>query len=173
MEETKSARKDPARDGGAPSFPPPPGREREVTPPMLVNEIARLFGARMRRDELPGVMSQDSARLIMRTLAYRDGCSQLDLVRETRLKPPTVSVTVKKMEDEGLVLRRTDGEDSRVVRVFLTGAGWEHHRSVLCRLRQADAELTRGFTPEETEQLLRLLTRMRDNILPPERQKNT
>ena len=141
------------------------------TPPMIVNEIARLFHARMRRYDLDGVMSQDSARLIMRALSHKDGCSQLELVQATHLKPPTVSVTLKRMEEEGLVRREQDGMDMRVIHVFLSEKGIEHNRLVHQRLHSLDEELMRGFSAEESQQLLHFLERMRDNIL-PDRDKN-
>ena len=138
----------------------------EPTPPMLVNEIARLFHNRMRTYDIDGVLSQDSARQIMRDLAHEDGCSQLDLVKKTHLKPPTVSVTLKKMEEEELVVRRADPMDLRVARVFLSEKGRRHNEQVHQRLHDLDSELMQGFSKEETLQLLSYLERMRDNILP-------
>jgi len=136
-----------------------------LTPPMLVNQIARLFQNRMRSYDLDGVMSQESARQIMRELAREDGCSQLDLVHRTHLKPPTVSVTLKRLESEGLVERKSDSIDQRVTRVFLSEQGREHSRRVRERLKDLDAELMQGFSEEETQQLLQFLARMRDNIV--------
>ena len=143
------------------------------TPPMLVNEIARLFHARMKSAELDGVMSQDSARLIMRELAREDGVSQLRLTQLTHLKPPTVSVTLRRMEEEGLVLRECDPNDKRAVRVLLTEQGKSHNRRVFARLRELDAILMEGFDEAETEALKALLLRMRENILPEQKEKNT
>ncbi len=143
------------------------------TPPMVVNEIARLFHARMRRYDLDGVMSQDSARLIMHALAHKDGCSQLELVRATHLKPPTVSVTLKRMEEEGLVRREQDGMDMRIIRVFLSEKGMEHNQCVRQRLHSLDEELMSGFSEEESQQLLHFLERMRDNILPEHSKNNS
>lgn len=136
------------------------------TPPMLVNEIARLFHARMRSYETDSMMTQDSVRLILRELGHSDGCSQLDLVHKTHLKPPTVSVTLAKLEEEGLVVRQRDEMDQRVIRVHLSPKGQEHHRAVHERLHTVDQMLMQGFDEEETAQLLQFLVRMRNNILP-------
>ena len=143
------------------------------TPPMLVNEIARLFHARMKCVELDGVMSQDSARLIMRELSREDGVSQLRLTQLTHLKPPTVSVTLRKMEEEGLVLRECDPKDKRAVRVILTEHGKSHNRRVFARLCELDELLMEGFDEAEAETLKKLLLRMRENILPEQKEKNT
>ena len=153
---------------------PPVMRRRHPapTPPMLVNEIARLFHNKMRTYDLDGVLSQDSARQIMRALAREDGYSQLDLVKKTHLKPPTVSVTLKKMEEEELVVRRADPMDLRIARVYLSEKGRLHNETVHKRLRELDAELMRGFSPEESALLLSYLERMRDNILSEECKKH-
>ena len=143
------------------------------TPPMVVNEIARLFHARMRRQEPADLLSQDSARLIMRSLAHKDGKSQLDLVRETHLKAPTVSVTLRRLEEDGVVRRETDPMDQRVTRVYLSERGIAHVETVRERLRALDAELMQGFTEEETACLLHFLERMRDNILPAEKRNDS
>ena len=149
------------------------GAKFTPTPPMLVNEIARLFHARMRRYDLTGVMSQDSARLMMRALAREDGVSQLHLTSVTHLKAPTVSVTLKKMEDEGLGRREQDKLDLRMTRVYLTERGKAHNRKIWERLQELDAMLMEHFTDEEAEVLRKLLERMRDNILPAECEKHT
>ena len=119
------------------------------TPPMLVNEISRLFHTRMKGVELEGVMSQDSARLIMRELSREDGVSQLQLTRLTHLKAPTVSVTLRKMEEEGLVLRECDPNDRRAVRVLLTEQGRAHNARVFARLHELDSLLMEGFDDAE------------------------
>ena len=148
-------------------------RPSRRTPPMLVNEIARLFHTRMRGFDLEGVMSQDSARLIMRELAHREGCSQLELVRKTHLKAPTVSVTLRRMEEEELVERRQDPTDLRVTRVYLSQKGKDHHATAIGRLRSIDNALMQGFSEEEADQLLHFLERMRDNILPDDSRDHT
>jgi len=136
------------------------------TPPMLVSEIARLFHAKMRSLETNSLFTQDSVRLILRVLGHADGCSQLDLVQKTHLKAPTVSVTLKKLEDEGMVVRRQDEMDLRVIRVYLSPKGQEHHALVHERLHSIDRLVMQGFNEEETAQLLQFLERMRNNILP-------
>ena len=135
------------------------------TPPMLINQVSRLFHTRMRTGETEPLMSQDSTRLLLRELRHADGCSQLDLVNKTHLKPPTVSVTLKKLEEAGMVTRVRDEIDQRMTRVFLSEKGIEHQKKVLARLQGIDQTLMRGFSEEETEMLLQFLERMRDNIL--------
>ncbi len=149
------------------------GHPQHPTPPMLINEISRLFHMKMKGCELNGVMAQDSARLMMRALEHGDGVSQLFLTEVTHLKPPTVSVTLRKMEEEGLVKREQDQTDQRMTRVYLTAEGKEHNRRVWERVQELEATLLTGFSAEEQEQMRKLLERMRDNILSMEKEKHT
>ncbi len=137
----------------------------QPTAPMLVHEITRLFDERMRRTTTEPLQTQNSCRLILRHLSHMEGCTQLDLVRVTHLKPPTVSVTLKKLEENGFVLRESDEIDLRAIRVYLTEKGKSLNRSTIARLKECDAILTEGITAEEQEFLLQVLTKMRDNML--------
>ncbi len=137
----------------------------QPTAPMLVHEITRLFDERMRRTTTEPLQTQNSCRMILRNLSRMEGCTQLDLVRLTHLKPPTVSVTLKKLEDSGFVRRETDANDQRAIRVYLTEKGRELNASTLARLKECDAILTEGVSEAEQAFLLQVLTKMRDNML--------
>ena len=142
-----------------------PSQRCRPTVPMVVNEISRLFDERMRRTTTEPLQTQNSCRMLLRHLAYMEGCTQLDLVRATLLKPPTVSVTLKKLEESGYVRRESDESDMRAIRVYLTERGKALHRSTIARLRENDTILMEGISEEEQAVLLQLLTKMRDNML--------
>lgn len=147
-------------------LPPPPERpERRDAPlsPRLIVEISRLLRARMAQEE-NSVMAQATARLIMSHLAVSGPMTQLDLVRLTHLKPPSVSVLLRRMEDEGYIARRQDEVDRRVMRVELTEKGRAFDREHLRRLSTNDHQAMKGFSPEEEATLEALLTRVRDNL---------
>ena len=148
------------------TLPPPPRRaERESAPaaPRLCIEISRLLRARVQSEE-SGIMAQSTARLVMAHLAATGAMAQLDIVHVTRLKPPTVSVLLRRMEEEGYVTRITDENDRRAVRVALTEKGHEFDRKHLARLTTNDHQAMAGLTPEECATLEALLTRMRNNL---------
>ena len=148
-------------------LPPPPEREelREVPiAPRMIIEIARMLRFRVRQGEDEGVMGQNTARLVLSHLAVRDHVNQLELVRLTRLKAPTVSVLLRRMEEEGYVMRIPDEADRRAVRVVLTEKGREFDRRHLSNISTNDHLAMQGLTDEEQETLLRLLTRIRDNL---------
>lgn len=136
---------------------------KHETPPMLINEISRLFGAKMREHE--NEMQQESVRLIIISLVHQDGVTQLDLVHRTHLSPPTVSVTLKRLEAAGYISRTVDMQDQRAVRVYLTEKGKQLNQAALKNIKAVDAILMQNISAEESEILVKLLRRMRDNIL--------
>jgi DNA-binding MarR family transcriptional regulator len=65
-----------------------------------------------RKDPLPA-----SELEVMRLLARRPGLSVTDVARELGLQQSNVSTAVRGLVDRGLLARRADGEDKRVVRL--------------------------------------------------------
>lgn len=142
---------------------PPRQTGRAEPPSRIINEISRLFAAKMRESE--SEMMQESVRLIIICLAHGDGITQLDLVKKTHLSPPTVSITVKKLEKQGYISRVSDTEDQRAVRVYLTDKGRQLDNSARDTIHNINNILMQGITPEQTEILTQLLGHMRDNLL--------
>ena len=145
---------------------PPKRAELSDTPIKFCNEISRLFRAKMRQsDDSEGVMSQPGAHLVLSRLAVCDGITQLELVRATHLRPPTVSVILQKMEAEGLVERKCDEHDRRAVRVTLTEAGRELDRKNIDTIHRIDEVALRDLTKEEIATLMVLLPKIRNQLL--------
>ena len=112
-------------------------------------------------------MTQNSCRAILFCLSREEGITQLELSRRAGLKPPTVSVALKHLEDEGYVIRKTDEDDKRAARVYLSDKGHALRRDNDERFITVDNEMMAGFTPEEIELLRSMLLRIRDNLKNP------
>ncbi len=139
-------------------------QQREANPSMLIQEISKLFQDRMSKSsETLGF--KNGYRQILRHLARKDGVTQIDLVRTTHLKAPTISVTLKKMEEEGLVRREVDKIDQRQTHVYLTEKGYETERAFFGKILETETIMFEAFTPEETELLRTLLKKVRNNLL--------
>ena len=144
------------------SRPPRPAHE---TPPMMVNDISHLFFAMVRSKEPEGVLSQHSARVVLRLLIRCDGMKQRELAQQAHLSAPTISATLRRMQEEGLIVRRGCEQDGRAIGVYLTELGRARHESMIAMLRSLDEVLMQGFDEQETRQLSELLARMRGNIV--------
>lgn len=136
---------------------------RKPTPIMLINEIGRLWHQRLDAGA-PDEFRQKSNRAIMRELSIKDGVYQLDLAESTHLKPPTVSVTLSKLEADGIVLRTVDPMDLRATKVYLTEKGHKKNAQLHECFANADEMALTGLSEEEKETLLALLERVRNNL---------
>lgn len=138
--------------------------DRKFLPSMMTHEVSKLFRDIINR-EVEKLGIQNSYRQLLFCLGRKDGVNQLELVRETHLKAPTISVTLKSMEADGLVVRKTDENDARVIHVYLTEKG----RQTDDRIRDIHHELDRimaaGIPQEELDALVSTLKKMRDNML--------
>lgn len=137
----------------------------EQNPMSLIGEISRLMNTRLLTGETKKSLLQKSSRLIMIELAKNEGVTQLDLVKSTHLKAPTVSVTLQRLENEGYICRKTDSYDLRSVRVYMTEQGREFNRIVVERVRKEEDDILKCLNDSESKQLMKLLLKIRENMI--------
>ncbi len=77
---------------------------------------------------------------------------------------PTITGIIKRLEQSGLVERRHDREDRRVVKVYLTTEGADITATLSPKVATFNAEMRRGFAEEEHETLLKNLQRIIVNL---------
>ena len=135
------------------------------TPMQLIGEIHRLMGDKIRSGGEEHPIGQKSGRLLMIELARKDGRTQLDLVHATHLKAPTISVALQKLEKEGYVSRRPDEYDLRATRVFLTDKGRALDNKIRKRIYEEESAAMKNLTESESETLVRLLTKIKNNMI--------
>ncbi len=133
-------------------------------PGLLITEISKLLHDKMRRNS-EDLGFKTGYRQILRFLAHEDGVTQVDIARHSHFTAPTVSVTLKKMEDEGLIRRKTDKNDTRRTRVFITEKGKEWESQLFEKVLDCENILVRGLSEAESDELCRLLRKVRENIL--------
>ncbi|MFW6693985.1 MarR family winged helix-turn-helix transcriptional regulator [Streptomyces sp. MAR4 CNX-425] len=110
----------------------------------------RAYAAKLLRDLglYPG-----QEHLLMQLLD-RDGQSQSELLAAVGLDHSTVSKSLKRMQDAGLVVREKSSEDRRAMRVYLTEAG----RAMRDRLEQMWSTLedasTSGLSEQQVEDFI-------------------
>ena len=90
--------------------------------------------------------------------------SQAELARRLAVEPPTVTNMVRRLEALGLLGRRGDATDARLVRVYLNPKG-HALEGPLRELWQSCVErLVAGLSLEERLLMRRLLLHMRANV---------
>lgn len=133
-------------------------------PGLLINEIHKLFHDRV-RTQSEALGFKTGYRQILRFLARQDGVTQIDIARDSHFKAPTVSVTLKKMEEEGLVRRESDAKDQRQTRVYITDKGREMERKLFNQFMECEDILVNNISEEEQAYLCEILKKMRANML--------
>jgi DNA-binding MarR family transcriptional regulator len=91
-----------------------------------------------------------------------EGVSQQDLAERLLLTKGNICVIVQKMEAAGLIERRSDPDDQRFHRLYLTPAGREKLRAILPEQAAQTSRVLRGLSPAEQRTLHELLCRVDD-----------
>ena len=94
----------------------------KLTDGMLINDVSRLFDARVRRETEKSGFPQGYRRIIFH-LSHNDGLTQNELTKLTHMKAPSISVQLQKMENEKLITRVSDEKDMRKSYIYLTEKG--------------------------------------------------
>ncbi|HET8728975.1 MAG TPA: MarR family winged helix-turn-helix transcriptional regulator [Alphaproteobacteria bacterium] len=131
--------------------------------PYLINRIAGRLNFDLAEDLRRMGVNQQYWRLLA-VLTARDGRTINELAVYTVTPQSTLSRTVDRMEQEGLVAKRGLSGDGRVVTVFLTPAGRNAFDRILPVAMDHCRNATRGLTKDEATTLIRLLKTVLGNI---------
>ncbi len=121
--------------------------------------------ARERTDRvLAGHGVRVGQQIVLEALWREDGLTPGELARRIGVETPTVVRGVGRMETAGLVVRRDDPRDGRLVRVYLTQRGRDLEEIIPQAEDAVMEEAFSGFSIKEREQLTRLLSRVLENL---------
>lgn len=115
-----------------------------------------------------GVRDVGSPRLLWELSTYSDdparAPTQKELADKLHSAPPTVAASLKVLERQGYVARRTDERDTRRNRVAITQKGRDVIAQSMDAFRQVDGHMYHGFSPEERALADALFSRMLENL---------
>ena len=137
---------------------------RKPTCMMLINDISKLFQDHV-QNTIERQHLKNTYQVLLRVIAQEDGLSQLEIANRIHLAPPTVSITLQKMEKDGFIFREPDPEDLRQVKVHLTEQGKAMDDVITQASKSAEKVVLKNITQEELDAVLPILSKMRDNIL--------
>src|SRR5882724_3825345 len=101
---------------------------------------------------------------VLLCLNHGEGISQQDLAERLLLTKGNICVMVQKMEAAGLIERRSDPDDQRFHRLYMTLAGREKLCAALPDHHAVTGRMLRGLTLAEQKTLHELLCRVDDNF---------
>lgn len=117
--------------------------------------VRAVADARMRRHGLH--LGQDHLLALLWT---HDGQTPGQIAAALGVTTPTVVKAATRMSASGLLERRPDEQDHRLVRLWLTDAGRALQGPVEAERRRLEQELTAPLDPREREQLLAALAKV-------------
>ena len=139
----------------------------EVESGMLLHQLVRAHHnactASLARRGLGDVCSP---RLLLELSRQPDGQAptQKELADHLHCAPPTIAASLKVLERQGYVERRTDEKDSRRNRISITRKGRDAVCAALDEFRKVDAHMYHGFSPEERASVYGFHRRMLENL---------
>lgn len=101
---------------------------------------------------------------ILDYLKDHDGAGQKDIAHGCHIEPGTLTTLLNRMEDIGLVERRTLNGNRRSLYVFLTEKGKQQVALVTEAFSAIEEEAFRGMSETEHEALMRLMHQVYENI---------
>jgi len=109
--------------------------------------------------------------LVLAALWDRDGLAPGEVAQQLGVRSPTVVKMATRMEAAGLVERRRDTEDARVVRLFLTRKGRSLQAAIEDELRDLEARALSSVNEGERRRLehaLAKIIRNLEGVAPPD-----
>lgn len=93
-----------------------------------------------------------------------NGCTQSELSENLHVSPPSVAMSVKRLQKSDLIRKISDKDDLRCNRLSVTDKGAETLESFHRICDETDEKLFSGFSDGEKELLVSFLIRLTNNI---------
>lgn len=101
---------------------------------------------------------------LINILDKNDGRTQREIAECMHIKPPTVAVSVKRLEKIGLVEKKNDEFDMRKTRIYITEKGKELAKEIQEINVKIKEQLFNDFTEDELCMLEKLYKHMLENL---------
>ena len=125
----------------------------------IMNELLALFtrSSKLARAAADEAMSRHGVRvgqnLLLEVLWETDGLTPGELAGRLHVATPTVVKSANRMATAGLLLRKPDPADARLVRLYLTDQARAVRRAVEQERDELERRMTATLTPAEREHL--------------------
>lgn len=129
----------------------------------LIMELVHMYFLKI-YNQMEGYGLHPGQVAAMKELQKKEGMSQRELADALHIKPPTVAVSIKRMEKGGFVERRPDEKDQRIIRIYLTEYGKKVNDEISELLKENEKVLFKEFEEGEIYLFKRFLKQMIGNI---------
>lgn len=101
---------------------------------------------------------------MVKLLSEHEGLTQREIADRLHIRPPTVTVGLRRMEKAGLIEKRSDERDQRKVRIYLSEKGNTLNATATEKLNRTEEKLIKGFSKKEIDFMKVCLMRLIENI---------
>lgn len=101
---------------------------------------------------------------ILKYLTENNGCKQTDIAHREHVTPATTTVMLQTMEKNGLIERKPDESDLRIMRVYITDKGKEVIARCDRAIENMEREIFEVFSKEELETFKTLMQKKCDRL---------
>lgn len=130
---------------------------RDLT--LLAKSMRARFEAR-----LAAVGASVPAWAVLSCAVAEEGLSQRELAERMAIEPATLTRHLDRLEADGLITRRRDPDDRRILRIEATPTARLIHADLALVARRLEDDLLAGLSPAEVAELRRLLTHITANL---------
>ena len=130
----------------------------------LLAQVCRLHHARA-HTLLEGLGLYRGQPPMLHALWEQEGLTHGELAERLHVQPATITKMIRRMGKAGFLERRSDPEDQRISRVYLTDAGRAIQAGVKQVWRTLESETFAAFTLEERVLLRRFFLQMCENLI--------
>jgi DNA-binding MarR family transcriptional regulator len=102
--------------------------------------------------------------VVLSLLAETPGLANADLARRAFVTPQSMNEVLKQLESTGLVERRRNPLNARILNAYLTRTGTRRWSAVSSEIRELEARLLSGLANDERQNLNRALLTIIDNV---------
>ncbi len=138
---------------------------KEKSMPSLFMEINKRYGMRCMSYIPMREMGIQNAQIPFIMIVHdNNGCSQKEIAEKIGVTPPTVNVSIQRLEKVGFVCRRRDEKDQRIMRVYLTEKGESLVREIKQASKSVEEVMFSNFSDTELCLMRRFFEQILDNI---------
>ncbi|WP_297322082.1 MarR family transcriptional regulator [uncultured Bartonella sp.] len=101
---------------------------------------------------------------IILSLAVKDGQTPSNLAKQLGVKPPTVTKTIARLQEQGFVTKRGSHKDQRQLNIYLTKDGHKIVDLIETAIKKTEHDIMDGLDETEYLMLIALLKRIQNNI---------
>lgn len=131
---------------------------------MILNQLMHIS-----RYEAMGLLEEFDLKPSQAGVLFALNCngklSQRELAQKIGITPPSMTVTLRKMEELGYVVKEPDENDQRIIRIMITEKGTGCVDKIKAVGFQMEEVMYQGISKEERLFLRRLLIQMTENLL--------